>query len=484
MEQKVNIDYISCVKKLDNGMLQYKEVPIEKLNKPIIQKLHDMVNNPNRTLLDVQEVASNVIVSGEEHDVCIPHSYCASYITSPKRPENVLFADFQKIIDEKEEELETKRKEEAAKGNVFSTEDHLLEFLRGLKSKYVHALQNYVDADEYATQLALIQQQPEYLMYSTEKIGWTIFNYTISENVKFEVKTNFGYGSAAYFYVNLTYKGIKIIPYSDIVKYFYANMRQYGQYTRQYRPRHENWPISLNFVVDTANLAFVNPEEFVRVWIKNELDEMMSGLRRLKGNPDKVISAFEKNKSRDTEVYLAIRNIQGDDLRDYIAFPIETKVAYKAYKISGALHFLENMYQLSQIYDFVRDSIIELKEINRSLIPEIEATMSNIVDTIHNLEQKVIALTAKLEQVESVLNPLEEVLTKLLEGKAGDENTEIRLRFNKEYPNFNNLQGTKRDLKSEIWDKNALIRKRKDFYDSLTESLNLINENTMPSDAE
>lgn len=478
MEPTINIDYIACVSKLENGTLQYKEFAVKKPNKPIMLQLKDMVDNPNRTLLDIQEVASALVITGEEHNVCIPYSYSASYISSPKRPDNISFYAYQNLVDNKREELELQKKQKEEKGEDFSVEEHLQKYLHSLKLKYFYALNNYVNADEYAVQLALIQQEPKYLMYSTEKIGWTIFNYPISENVKFEVKTNFGYGSAAYFYVNLIYKGIKIIPYSDLVKYYYANMRQYGQYTRQYRPRHMSWPVSLNFVVDTANLAHTDSDEFVKVWIKNELDEMMKGLRLLKADPDKVISAFVRNQTRDTEVYLAIRNIQGDDLRDYKAFPKEMKVAYKAYKISGALHLLENMCQLSQIYDFVYESIAELKEINRSIIPEIEATMSNIAKTIKRLKQELTGLTDKLAKVESELNPLYEALAILSEGKVGDENTEVMIKFNKDHPNFINLQNTRRNLKLKIQDKNFFIAKRKNFYQSLTESLNLINENT------
>ena len=167
-------------------------------------------------------------------------------------------------------------------------------FISMLKYNYMRAISDYVDADEYMAVFESVKCNDTHKMYSSENIGWTTFIYPISDNVKFEVRTNFGYGRSAYFRVNLLYKGIQIIPYSDVVKYYFANMQDLCQFTRQYRPRRESWQISLNFVVETTNLAHANPEQFVKTWIKNELEEMMKGLRRLNDNVKAEIENFEK----------------------------------------------------------------------------------------------------------------------------------------------------------------------------------------------
>lgn len=483
MSHKVNIDFISCVSKCENGELMYKEVAVEKKNKDILAQMTDMIEKPKYSLLDLQRLTAKMILSDKKHDVCIPHAYNSAFIHSPRKPSNISASDYHKMLAQKEDELIKKKENENARDKDSFISDKMALFVKGLKQQYVHELHNYVDADEYSEQLSQIRQDADYLMYSTEKIGWTLFNYRISDVINIEVKTNFGYGRSSYFYVNLTYKGIKIIPYADIVKYYYANMRDYGRYTRQYYPHHENWPVSLNFVVETANLAHENPDEFVRVWIKNELDEMMTGLRRLKNNAHEVINYFGRNSNNNAGHYIAVRNIQGEELRDYKAFPREMATAYKAYKITGALHFLENMTELSQLCDFVDESIKELKALNRSIIPEIRETVESINTTLAGLRKDLQKFEAKLSDNDKLLDPMEAELSALLESKDREEWANVRMEFHKTHPQMEELQQIRRDLKSEIINIENLIRKRQNFKDSLSESLHLINENTIPSDA-
>lgn len=478
----VNIDYIACVKKLKDGNLAYEEVAVEKPNRAIIKRLHDMVENPYSTIFDIQALASKLILTNEVHKVCIPHCYSSTYIPPLRRPLDVSYSEYQQKISQEKSDLEKKKEEKEAKGEDFSVEEGLQRYVKSLKQDYIRNLNNYVNADEYVVQISRIKQNPDYLMHSTENIGWTVFNYPISDSVNFEVKTNFGYGRSAYFYVNLTYKGIKIIPYSDIVRYYYANMEQFGHYTRQYQPQRKNWAISLNFVIETANLAHKNPDEFIRVKIQKELDEMMSGLRQLKRNPYEVISSF-KRKRNTQDGYLTVRNIQGEEIRDHKAYPQEAAVAYKAYKISGALHFLENMYQLEQLYEFVSTAIDELKAINRSILPEIELSIDNINKTIYQLEISLQISVDKLKVNEAILRPLESTLATLLKESNENKNTEIQELFNIQHPNFLKLQAEHKELTDDIERKRSIIQKRQNFKESLENSLSLINENTSLSDA-
>ena len=49
-------------------------------------------------------------------------------------------------------------------------------------------------------------------MWSTDTRGWSDFSYKVTDDVTITLGTNFGFGSAAYFKLNLRYKGINILP--------------------------------------------------------------------------------------------------------------------------------------------------------------------------------------------------------------------------------------------------------------------------------
>jgi hypothetical protein len=253
-------------------------------------------------------------------------------------------------------------------------------------------------------------------------------------------------------------------------------MSQFGQYTRQYRARHESWPISFNFVVETANLAFKDSEEFVKTWIKNELNEMMEGFRKLKTDAKGVISSFANNSNKMAENYISVRNMQGTDQIKFKVYPDEMSVAYKAYKISGALRLLDNLKELAEIYDFVSDAIKELKDINLSLLPEIEETLKGIIASINTLETKI----AKLEEEEATLNnqidPYEESLNKLLEKANILQHFAIKSQFKQMNPKYVELINRRQSVREDINRNKRTIYEREQFKDSLEQSEQLINE--------
>lgn len=477
----VNADYIASVFLNARGQLEYRETTIKKNknNKEILNQMKDMVGNPNRSLLDLQEKAAGLVISKDSHRVCIPYEYNDVYIHAPFLPEEISFKEYGKRCKEEKESLLAEKRKKEENGKSFNIEKEYNKFLHGLKAAYYEAISNYVVADEYITGLNLIKADSRHLMYSTENIGWTVFNYPISDTVNFEVRTNFGYGRSAYFYVNLSYKGIDIIPYADIVKYYYADMKQIGRYTRQYLPIHGSWPISLNFVVETANLAASDPDKFVETWIKNELSEMMQGLRRLRDDTCNEIHRFESDIRDDAENFISVRNIIGDDLKDLAMFPEEFPVCYKAYKISGALNFLKNMEQLSAMYTFVSDYIDELKQINQSILPEVEAVIKQIRLSLVTLEAKFDDLEAKLEAVEKKIQPFRHALEELKDDKGYFEQKEITRNFKSMNPKYAKLSDEIRDINQQRHKIRQLIIKRESFKTGLEESRSLILEVTV-----
>ena len=77
------------------------------------------------------------------------------------------------------------------------------------------------------------------------------------------------------FFLWLKYKGIDILPYSYVVKYYYANRMDIHRYTRMYDVTRDSWNLSFKFVEETANSAADDEESFVNRYILNEINQMV-----------------------------------------------------------------------------------------------------------------------------------------------------------------------------------------------------------------
>lgn len=476
MNMEINKDFVASVIVKDDGRLEYVEIKIPKRNQHILSKMKDMCDNPNRSILDLQEIASSLIISKEEHNVCMPYEYDASYIHAPRLPKNISFADYSKMCNEKKDELLKKKDDAEEKGVPFDVEGEFEKFISMIKYDYLKAISAYVAADEYMAVFESVKSNDTHKMYSSDNIGWTTFMYPISENVKFEVRTNFGYGRSAYFCVNLLYKDIQIIPYSDVVQYYFANMQDFCQFTRQYKPKRKSWQFSLNFVVETTNLAHSNPEQFVKTWIKNELEEMMKGLRRLNDNVKAEIEKFKKTPNPSADHFICVRNINNQDIQDYAAYPQEMSSAYKAYKISGALNFLENLSQLSVIYAFVGNYIKELKQINMAILPEIEMVIANIEKTLTEFNGQLDVLNSKKEAIEKKMEPFIKTLEELKDKNDSSLWWSITNNFKKLNPQYCKMIVEKEEMQKRINEITYIICKRENFKQILEESRKLIIE--------
>lgn len=145
-------------------------------------------------------------------------------------------------------------------------------------------------------------------------------------------------------------------------------------------------------------------------------------------------------------------------------------IAYKADKISGALRFLDNLTQLSEIYDFIAESITELKEINISILPEIQEALKGIRESILVLEHQIESLEQEIEAIEKTITPYTQTLDGLIK-KGGDEKrASIVAQFEKNNPRYTELLDKLASLKGEVQRKNWFIHERRNFEDSLEQS--------------
>lgn len=150
--------------------------------------------------------------------------------------------------------------------------------------------------------------------------------------------------------------------------------------------------------------------------------------------------------------------------------------AYKAYKLSGALNFLENLSQLSAVYTFVGDYIKELKHINMAILPEIEMVISNIENTLTELSEQLDALNSKKEAIEKKMEPFTKTLEELKEKKDSSLWWSITNNFKKLNPQYCKMIDEKEEIQKRINEITYIIYKREKFKQNLEESRKLIIE--------
>ena len=105
MNQEINRDYIGVVKEND-GVYSYERIDIQKSDE-LLNKLKAMANNPNRTVLDLQECFEMHFKHSKKqaYDCCLPHSYSSSYIGYVCYPQMLKFDEYKVGKQQIEEQI-------------------------------------------------------------------------------------------------------------------------------------------------------------------------------------------------------------------------------------------------------------------------------------------------------------------------------------------------------------------------------------------
>ena len=507
MEEKriVNRHYIGVVRE-DNNYLRYEEIDIPQED-ILIGEIEAMKENDNRTLIDVQQrfimaYPPECVLAGH-YNYLYPKSYNAAYVNGAAYPQIISYDEYKKLIKDKEDSLRYKYLlSEEAKNTLallktvsvtdYNTriaeleakiEEELREYVINLRKGFNYKC--FIYAHNYIIKLREIRNESDVRMYSTDQIGWKNFEYKVNDDITVYIKTNFGYGSASYFFCNLKYKDINILPYSWSVKYYYVEMMDFVRYTRRYSPTRISWNEVFDFTVLTANLAKHEPEKFIKEWIVNEVEEMMKGMRLYISRPDKELKEFLKVERKPNLFTIhevaeyafrnVIRNCNDSDIEEYKALPEEKVIAFKAEKITGCLLLLDNLRRLTEIASVIKPYIAEIEQMNIKLQPEIIMHMNNISADIERL-------TNSLDEVVNALKPLNvlfkrhkktiKLMRKEMNEKRDDKDKisglEAENMYEKEHPEYTELKNNiaKMTEKKETLEKE--IERRMKFLKILT----------------
>lgn len=470
---------IAVISKQDNGLLKRYNEEISNDYIDVINRLEEMEKNPNRTVLDMQICFGKAFPRKEYFHICLPFSFSSSYISGVNYPNFLTFDDYTKKLNEFKKELDELKKRDIAYNN-FQIDDYekkLEEFKKNLKNIFFRDCERYIDGHNYTYAHKKISNKPETIMLSSEKIGWTSYEYEANDDVQISISTNFGYGYSSYFILRMKYKNIDILPYSAIIHYYHANIIELQRYTRQYNTDRESWNIAFDFVAESANMAQNSPSDFIKKFIVNEINEMLAGLKNIANNPNTEIKRFldkENNKITNGFCY-SVRNIRKEESTEYLVYPNEMDIAFKAEKITGALLFLDKLSELVEIFPNIQNAIDEIKSLNRKLIPELLEKISHISKLVKEHNNQVLKIEEVLTPIEEEIKTHEKVIEELLQTcKSNDIEEEIKDRYKSNNPNYKILIEKREEILERRRKLKDQIFKRERFIEELNKCYQLI----------
>lgn len=450
---KINVDYIGVVRETEDKKVSYIHATIENEFQWLIDTMNEMVEKPEYDMLDIQEYVEREFEKSQRgFNYCYPYSYYSSYVNAAFFPKSLTYQEY--------------------KNRLFRSSNQLL------KRNYVFACTRFIYAFCYYRKLRVLKQDNNNKMFSTENIGWTGYTYEINNDIKIDVNTNFGYGMSSYFFVNVKYKNIDILPYSMTVCYYKARMADFIRYTRMYNTVSESWDLALDFVTKTSNEAIASTDDFIKKWIVNEIDTMMSGLKHIASNPHQSFNNLICN--RDTKGLISIRNINQTERELYKIYPNEMIIAKQAEKISGALNLLNKLETLIEIYPKVIEDIQIIKDLNRNLLPSFSQKVSQIKAEVVNRQTIIDSLKIEKEDLEQKCRPHNE---KILEIKKESENekgssniseAQIREDYCKEHIDFKYMIDRIAKIEDEIIAKEKDIINRNEFAKQIEDCIDAI----------
>ena len=456
-----------CVIQEDTSEPNSVRSPYGRCNCIRTGQLHDVRRsrglNATSSILDMQRIFATFETNVQNYNYLAPLKYGQPYVGGICRPQSICCREYFERLREEENKIREKwdvrfgkewenvlsvtetqignakqtdvieLKNAYVKRRRFEEESQISDEIKNAIAKYIHSVKlnyykdarRYIFAKKYAEALEthgiLRRFGQDIKMYSTDTIGWTNFDYIISDTVRIKIQTNFGYGVASYFRIIFSYKGIPILPYSMYVNYYYARSRDLARYTRNYNLNLDRkcWELAFDFTVETSNMAISNPDTFVRGWVMHEVNDMIEGLQAIVNNPNSVMDKWldKMGELGNESPYLHVRQMDCEAKAHYECCPDEMAIEFKAKKISGALDFLEGLAALKSIYGEVEIAIATIKSLAVKIVPEISGAIKSIAEDIANLKKLQAAWQKRQRKLRGRLSKMNVEIKLLVEEK-------------------------------------------------------------------
>ena len=254
------------------------------------------------------------------------------------------------------------------------------------------------------------KEVPNMLVYSHRMSGWSFPVYKITESLKQQIKTNFGYGNVSYFYCLLIFKNIQITPLSEWIDYQYANFSEVTRYTKSFR-RNANgklkiensyWYYAIEFTKNAANLSLTNEKEFIKHYIIDECEKMVEGLENFYRESEFEFVDEEKGNIENQDALKKRVDYNGYELIDF-----------RTEKIVGALDFIAKIIEYNSVIS-TNEYIDKIISLNKKFIP-------NVYSALENQKAELIKANRDYNEFIKVYNPLVKKYNSYLKYKERDK---------------------------------------------------------------
>lgn len=497
----VNYDYILAIEDTDS-VLKVVRIPICR-NERLVNELIGMCDDIECDVDDMYYAVSSSMRRKYDypHDTplkyCFGHKYSDSYITDIKLPD---LKEYKKTLASKDNAIFRKKEEinnlpsnvtanipeilEAKQQKLQQLKDDRQKFISKQKQEYLKGFISLIYALDYDKTLYDNNVEQIFQAYSSDIHGHENYFSKINDDLQIKIHSNFCYGSSSRLYIIVTYKGIKLSPYSEWVKYYYAQYDEIINYTRSFVCKRSSWQHCFDFVTSFSNKAIKDPDAFVREEVLYEVNGLISGLEEIFNMNDSFF-INELNVSHiaeDDDRYIGIssaRHANKHDQNRYTIKPSECSMIFRMEKICEALYFLTGLQKLSAIYDEVQIAIDRIIEMNRQIAPEVDKALPPIKPEIEALKRLHRIVEKEWKAKEKQLSRLYEQLNKRLSATyLQPQKNDIEIQFKQTHPLFEKLKVEVEKLSREVCELEQKIENRENLKKRLESYQELIKRYT------
>jgi hypothetical protein len=467
-EIEINETHI-CVLKSNGYELYIDYYPLNFEFKNELAELKRMAENPNRTSYELQEYIENSPLK------CLTayFNYCQNLSEAYQgigKLDTIDYHLYKRNLVEYKCKLEIEN-EDASPEEI---QDMIDAYQNELRKEILKSIQKRVIPYLLDKAYKGFENQKEILAFSHRRVGFSFPEFQLSKDFKVIFKSNFGYGTASYFYTNIRYKEIDILPYSDWILYRFAEKSDIIRYTRKHQLKNSSWEMTMDFTSNLFNNSLKNPADFVKKWILNECIEMVNGLESLlnKNQKYEVVNSFFNPQSRTTLMGIELLNFKGE-------------------KISGALSFLDKIKELKVFTNTIPSLIERIIQCNLSIYHDIITELKIINATIYKLESQIDEIEPKWNMLSKELRGFEEKKFKVMnEFKLSNpeivitEQIQLSLdnNFNLNFPRFHECKNEWAPLdinynshKNQLREEQVMRNKFKGYADVIEIHFNSLN---------
>ena len=465
----VNEKYVLALVENSGATLSVRRMDIPSSEVPIAE-LEAMVDNPNRTIYDMSSYFYSVFSPKiKAFAFCYPSEYNDSYIDKRSVPEEVSYADYVKGIKEIETTFTAKHRfcKETKEALKLKLDKEIKESDYSAKKKYLKKASIYIKCLRLNETVKKIREYDKIKLYSRDIVGYSTYTHTINDDITVELRTNFGYGSAAYFNLAVKYKDIVILPYSYLVLYYYANMKSLMACTRAYRPLRDSWESSIDFIADFVNQSIVDPRKFIGEYVIKEVEEMMKGLRAIMDNPAEVQNRIKDSTSSEIRLSV-IRPFNKDEFVMMETMADELTTMFKSEKITGALLFVESLRQLQEVCGDMSALIDEILSMNKEVKPEILPVLNSVRSKIETFKREEMSLARQIKFKENRKLYFDKRKDRLQAKMTFAEKIAHDKIFREKNPLYVKLEEEINELNLKVYNLQDKIRKRERVEERLT----------------